>query len=851
MGQSSHVAPMSGPRSVMPRCVVGVVLLCLLGPIPAVGQPDPGDVVINEILYAPSPSTNEFIELYNRGEEPVALNELAFADANRSFEPVTAADTTLAPDRHAVLVRDPDAFESAFPATGFIEPDGWAVLNNGGDTVYLRHSPSETPLDSVPYDPSWGGSDGQSLERVDPAGPSDEASNFASSEADAGATPGAQNSVFDPDETPPMLTSAAPSPDGDSVTAVFSEPVDPATVSAEAFSFKAAGAPAIVSAEVDASTPNRVDCALSSSLDTGDYTLIVTDVADRRGNGLAEARVSFSFFVPEPPAAKDVIISEIMYAPPTASNEFVELYNRSEKTIDLGTLTYADENRGFASIAPPLTPLPPDTYVVLVRDPEAFESAFPSVEHFAPENWNALNNGGDAVILRHAPSSTELDAVPYDPSWGGSDGRSLERIDPRGPSDRPSNFASSTAPDGATPGAQNSRHAPDTTPPRPTFAEQVDSTTAKVVFGEPVRAGSVTPDAFTFNATSVTQATLQADSIARLSLSTSPTATVLEVTDVEDLVGNRRERATLTFARRPAPGALVINEILFDPLADDFDDRSNQVEYVELYNRAGHPLTANGLVLTDRPTEEGTADTLRVGRRRAVSPGSFVVVAAAPEGAMQVQQSQLAAAFPEAPLTPDSVAYLPVETNQLGLRNDGDLVRAHRRDGTVLSTVDYSPDWHAPGLADTKGTALERISPTSDPEAPENWTSSTASGGGTPGAPNAISLPPSDETPETTSLRVEPDPFSIEQDGATRIRYTFDDVPNLVRVRIYDARGRQVWSEEARLAGRSGEVLWNGRDDAGERVRIGPYVVLVEAVRAEAGTVTQLKETVVVARPFN
>jgi len=834
----------------MSRFVLGV-LLSLLIPVSAAGQSGPGDVVINEIMYAPSPSTNEFIELYNRGEEPVALNELAFADENRSFEPVTATDTTLAPGRYAVLVRDPETFENAFPSAGFFEPDGWAALNNGGDTVFLRHAPSETSLDSVPYDPSWGGSDGPSLERIDPAGPSNKSSNFASSEAEAGATPGAENSVFDPDETSPALTSATPSPNGDSVTVVFSESVAASTVSADAFFFESAEAPSIVSATVAASDPSRVECVLSASLDTGDYTFVATDIADRRGNVMEETRASFSFFVPESPVPTDVVVSEIMYAPTPASNEFVELYNRSEKTIDLGSLAFADENQNFASIAPPLTPLPPDTYVVLVRDPEAFETAFPSVDFFVPEHWDALNNGGDTVVLRHAPSNTDLDAVPYDPSWGGRDGRSLERIDPRGPSDRPSNFASSTAPDGATPGAQNSRHAPDTAPPQPTFAEQVDSTTAEVVFAEPVRTESVTPEAFTLEAASVRQVTVQSDSIAHLSLSASPTASVVEVTNVQDLIGNRLDRATLPFARRPSPGALVVNEIMFDPLADDFDDRPNQVEYVELHNLTDHPLTANGLVLTDRPTEEGTADTLRVGRRRAVSSGSFVVVAAAPEGATQVQQSPLAAAFSDAPLTPDSVTYLPVEANQLGLRNDGDLLRVHRRDGTVLSAVDYSPDWHTAGLAETKGTALERISPTGAPEAAENWTSSTASSGGTPGAPNAVSLSPSDEAPETTGLRIEPDPFSIEQDGGARIRYTLDDVPNLVRIRIYDARGREVWSEEARLSGRSGEVIWNGRDNAGERLRIGPYVVLVEAVRAEDGTVSHFKETVVLARPLN
>ncbi len=836
----------------MPRFALGVLLATLLVPGRAAGQPDPGDVVINEIMYAPSPPTNEFIELYNRADGAVALNELAFADANQEYEPVTSTDTTLGSGSYVVLVRDTEDFEAAFPSVTFIAPGGWAVLNNGGDTVYLRHSPSDTPLDSVPYNPSWGGSDGRSLERIDPAGPSDAASNFASAEADAGATPRRQNSVFDPDETPPTLEDVTPSRDGDSLTVVLSEPVDAATVMPDAFQFEAGDAPSITAAEVAPSVPSRVRCALSPSLATGNYTLVVAGVADRRGNILDEGQASFSYFVPEPPAPKDVVVSEIMYAPTPASNEFVELYNRSDKTIDLGALQYADVNRDFNAIAPPLTPLAPDEYVVLVREAEAFAAAYPSVAFFAPDGWDALNNGGDTVVLRHAPSATEVDAVPYASSWGGSDGRSLERIDPRGPSDRPSNFGPSTAPDGATPGAQNSRFERDTAPPQPTFAEQADSTTAEVVFDEPVQSASVRPSAFQLGETTVTQVALPADSVARLSLSGAPTASTMVVSGVRDLVGNERAEATLPFARRPTPDALVVNEILFDPLADDFDDRPNQVEYVELYNLADYPLTLNGLVLTDRPTEEGAADTIRAGRRRAVAPGTFAVVAAAPDGVTAVQQSQLATAFPNAPLTPDSVAYLPVDANQLGLRNDGDLVRVHRRDRTAVAEVNYAPDWHAPGLADTKGTALERISPTADADASDNWTSSTASAGGTPGAPNAVSLPPPDDAPEAADLRIRPDPFSIERDGGTRIQYSLDEVPNLVRVRIYDARGREVRTlEEARLAGRSGELVWDGRDDAGDRVRIGPHVVLFEAVRAEGGTITELKETVVLARPLD
>jgi hypothetical protein len=186
------------------------------------------------------------------------------------------------------------------------------------------------------------------------------------------------------------------------------------------------------------------------------------------------------------------------------------------------------------------------------------------------------------------------------------------------------------------------------------------------------------------------------------------------------------------------------------------------------------------------------------------------------------------------------------------MQNRGDEVRAKcYTEDTPIAEVDYSPDWHAPSLDETKGTALERISPSGRAGAASNWTSSTNPAGGTPGQKNAVSLAPP-ENASDTGLQIEPSPFSVERDGATRIQYTFDEVPNLIRARIFDARGRQVRTlEDARLTGRSGELVWEGRDDAGNRVRVGVYVVLVEAVQTNAGTVASFKEPVVVGRPLN
>jgi len=826
-------------------------LVLLVTPLPSIGQsaPDSGDVVINEVMYAPSPSTNEFIELYNRSDQAIDLNRLEYADESRDFSPVASSDTLLGAGEYVVLVRDTMDFRDTFPAVPFLAPDGWDALNNGGDTVILRDVPSGTTLDAVPYDPSWGGSDGNALERIDPDGPSDRADNFGTSQADAGATPAAENSIFNPDETPPSLVQVIPSPSGDSIFARFSEPVDPSSVSASAFAFDASGTPSIVDASVSDTSAVQVVCVLDRALSTSTFTLVATDVADRQGNVQSETEASFRYFVPEVPAPNDLVITEILYAPGTGATEFIEIYNRSDKTVDQGALSYADENRDFDRFAPRLTPLSPDSHAVIARDLEAFASSFPNVSAQEPEGWDVLNNGGDTVVLRHAPSTTVIDAVPYKPSWGGDDGNSLERIDPAGPSDSPSNFGSSTAEAGATPDSRNSIFDADESAPVPLFAEQVGQTDVTITFSEPLRPASVTTGAFSFSSTAITDARVRSDTLVVLTLDDPPSGTSIQVDGVRDRVGNKLTNGSVALAFQPKQGQIAINEILFDPRRDGFDDRSNQVEYVELYNRTERPLSLRDLFLTDRPNERGVADTTRAGRRTALAPGNYGVVAASPNDARIPDTSQLARAFPNAPLATDSVAFLPVDAQRLGLGNDGDLVRLHRADGTPITEVPYTPDWHTPSLKETKGTALERISPTASAAAVTDWTSSPDPRGGTPGQKNAASLEPPNDVPDT-GLSIEPSPFPIS--GATRIRYTLDDVPNLVRARIFDARGREVRTlEDARLTGRSGELIWKGRDDNGNRVRIGVYVVLFEAVRAGEGSVVQFKEPVVVARSLN
>jgi hypothetical protein len=374
-----------------------------------------------------------------------------------------------------------------------------------------------------------------------------------------------------------------------------------------------------------------------------------------------------------------------------------------------------------------------------------------------------------------------------------------------------------------------------------------------VFFDEPLEPSSVAADDFRLGDGRVPQQLRLQDenTTALLVFDDALAGAALTVDSVQDLTGNALASATVPIAYRPMSGALLLNEIMYAPLADPNDGRPDQPEYVELYNASPQLLSLRGLYWTDVPDETGEADTLRLGTSlRAIAPDRFAVAYAnrdAPE-----DQSMLQAAFPA--LSFEDAALLPQDRTTLGLVNNGDRIRLHRSDDAVLDEVFYDPEWHNPNLRDATGVALERLSLTAPTDEATNWTSCVADPGGTPGRRNSVALgsPP---VQTDTGITIAPSPFSPDGDGfedQTRIQFTLRSPVALVRARLFDARGRLVRRlEQARLAARTGELVWDGRDDDGRSLRMGIYVVLLEAIDTKGGTTEAFKAPVVLARPLD
>lgn len=281
-------------------------------------------------------------------------------------------------------------------------------------------------------------------------------------------------------------------------------------------------------------------------------------------------------------------------------------------------------------------------------------------------------------------------------------------------------------------------------------------------------------------------------------------------------------------------GSLIVNEIMYDPL-------TGQNEWLELFNRSQSSVNLARWRFTDRPTASGNINSFTITTQsRTIQPGDFVVVAA---------ESTILSLFPELRTpSPDQHLFILNRTGGFSLGNDGDDIVLYDAAGRVIDSVAYSPRWHHPDVTDTKGRSLERISPSGDSNDPRNWSTSAVLAGGTPARHNSVftTAPPSSAT-----LSISPNPFSPDGDGFQdfcAIRYNLPTSTSTISVKVFDIKGRLVRTlANANLAGAQGEIIWDGMDDSRQRARIGPYIIYLESIDAQGGTVASAKAVVVVA----
>lgn len=444
--------------------------------------PSAFDIQINEIMADPDPPVNlpnaEYIELLNTTGNEINLSgwNLITGSTARTF-----GEIILQPGGFLLVGHENSAAElSEFgPYYGF---SGFQ-LANAGQNITLKNQLNQV-ITNVTYSDAWYQNSnkkngGWSLEQIDPANPCGGSANWIASVNPAGGTPGAPNSVIaaNPDIIDPyalrveVLSSSA-------IIVNFSEPMD-STFLNQTQTYKispSVGFPIFVAAiEPDyLRVAMNLDPSNSLSQDII-YTLeILNDLADCAGNLIDKSR-KVNFGIPKPVLANDIIINEILFNPKediVKGVDFVEIYNRSDKILDLSTLILATVDKITNELSTPKNIsesgllLFPESFMVLTTDPEVVRQQYftENPEAFVTMASLPQFNNTDGVAVIATKGFEVIDRMAYTeemhyPLLKSVKGVSLERINPGRPSTDNTNWHSAAEDAGfATPGYKNSQY---------------------------------------------------------------------------------------------------------------------------------------------------------------------------------------------------------------------------------------------------------------------------------------------------------------------------------------------------------------------------------------------------------
>ena len=431
------------------------------------------EVSINEIFADPSPVVLlpefEFIELYNRTTDKyINLQDWTLSDGSST---ATLDSVVIHPGEHYIITSTANA--PGFIFYGNVMGVGsFPSLNNAGDLLELRDS-SGALMDLVNYSDEWYQDEdkadgGYTLEQINPFATCSGAANWIGSNASQGGTPNAQNSVYDdtPDTTPPSLISVSVVT-ADTVLVQFNEPLLDGSISTS--DIAVSGGITVGGFQLTQPDLNSMTVWFDALIDSGiTYTLILSNFNDCEGN--ENPSDQGDFILPFSAQIGEFVINEILYDPRTGGDDYIEIKNRSHRTVDLKDWYLADLDEGEVGTLRPIStthfPVEPGGIFAITEDSTNIKMEYIThgIGRFIETDIPSMSNDSGTVFLI-APDSSIAEKFSYNDDMHFAllevDGVSLERIDTERPVDDITNWHSAAATiDFGTPGLENSQYYP-------------------------------------------------------------------------------------------------------------------------------------------------------------------------------------------------------------------------------------------------------------------------------------------------------------------------------------------------------------------------------------------------------
>ncbi len=435
------------------------------------------EVVINEIMADPDPPVGlaefEYLEIYN-----TTLSYLRISGWNlqvgSSFKPIP--NLIIAPNEFIIFTENValDLFAEFARTIGFSS----LGLSNSGTDLKLIDDQGRI-ISSVSYRDNWYNDadkavGGWSLEQIDPANPCPGKDNWTGSHDSRGGSPGIENSVYAQNPVEPIVTKVIPI-DSKVFEIHFNQLMDEQSILNPANYLVDRGVGNPLKTEPDGIEMNIVIVEFSQPLETRKlYTLTFSGEIFSCIGLPAATDFTIQFGIPEKPEVLDIAINEVLFNPADDGVDFVEIYNRSDKIIDikdlmLGTIEINQlepNDSVYKTVSAENALLLMGDYLVLTKDPFKVQEQYftENPGGFAGMSSFPAYNNDEGVVLLTSSGGTLIDAFNYNeemhyPLLNSVDGFSLERINFDRPTQDKTNWHSASEGCGyATPAYKNSQY---------------------------------------------------------------------------------------------------------------------------------------------------------------------------------------------------------------------------------------------------------------------------------------------------------------------------------------------------------------------------------------------------------
>ncbi len=432
------------------------------------------DIVINEIMHDPSPQIElpdwEYVELYNTTDFPINIKDWKFINGNTELS--INENVEIQTDDYLILCHN-DAVDE-LSSFGKCHSFSSFQITNSGTKLTLMDK-NENYISSIDFDISWHDSHykkdgGWSLEQIDAHNPCAGKYNWGSSTCNEGGTPGRSNSIKKENIIIPKIDYVN-TVSNNIIELYFNQNMNVETLqNTESYFIKEMQ---INPYEVYISSDekNHIELIFNQEFEEGRlYTLNINNVRNCKDINL-ENEINIVFGIPSEIKNNDIIINEILFNPISPGVEYVELYNRSDKVIDLSKIMIGTIKESFPNPADTIVKelistgriLLPKSYCLVSTDSEIVKYQYDSNsdEFLDIESLPSLPNEEGHIIICNK-SRNIIDETFYSEKMHydllvETQGVSLERISSENPSTDKNNWHSASYDvNYGTPGYKNS-----------------------------------------------------------------------------------------------------------------------------------------------------------------------------------------------------------------------------------------------------------------------------------------------------------------------------------------------------------------------------------------------------------